>query len=87
MGNSRKGGKEWALAPGREALAQRATVELRFLLALRGSAAHIKRAMKFLHLADLHLDTLFACRAAELRKLLRAAARQALVQAVDVLGD
>lgn len=39
--------------------------------------------MRFLHLADLHLDTLFACRGSELASRLRRASRDAFVRAID----
>ncbi|TVP74640.1 MAG: DNA repair exonuclease, partial [Gemmatimonadales bacterium] len=39
--------------------------------------------MRFLHLADLHLDTLFAGRSREVRDRLRAASRDALSRGVD----
>lgn len=43
--------------------------------------------MRFLHLADVHLDTPFAGRSAELRERLRAASREAFRRAVDLALD
>jgi len=47
------------------------------------SHSHTPEPMRFLHLADLHLDTSFAGRSAELRSRLREATREALENAVQ----
>ena len=43
--------------------------------------------MRFLHLADVHLDTAFAGREAAIRRRLRAAGREAFANAVDTALD